>query len=235
MNPRDGAIRLVQLINNSDVAKELELRSEVIKCDISFGWIAKHIERSLGYPKSFAVEAVEGADAVAVLLANEHVTYEVRRLFSLEAGTDPAAAMRRLQRAAAQAPQTTRTINKSADALMQEISARNPGSSALDFSGQSQHQAPPPGSLGLTASTPSAPPPGTTVVGSASGLIHPPPPRQEVPEVVGPAPAATTAPPENGHTKPPPVRNARGHFVNKESLKEALDAGDLDAVRALLG
>jgi len=233
MNPRDGAVRLVQLIRNTDVAKELSLRSEVISCDVDFGWVASHIERTLGYPQPFPVEPVEGADAVAVLLANEHVTYEVRRIFSMEAGTDPQAAIRRLQRAAAQAPQSTRTINKTADKLMAEITARNPTSSALDFSGTAPSHSPPPEvPLGMSTGSAAAPPPGTTVVGTATGLVQRPPMPQEIPDVVGPAshaPAPAVAAP------PPDVRNSQGQFVSQKALREAVDAGDMDAVRALLG
>ena len=233
MNPRDGAVRLVQLIRNKDVAKELALRSEVISCDVDFGWVASHIERSLGYPQPFPVEPVEGADAVAVLLANDHVTYEVRRIFSMEAGTDPQAAIRRLQRAAAQAPQSTRTINKSADKLMAEITARNPTSSALDFSGNSSTHSPPPAApLGMSGSSAAAPPPGTTVVGTATGLTQRPPMPQDVPEVVGPP---TQAPTPVVASSPTDVRNSSGQFVSQKALREAVDAGDLDAVRALLG
>ena len=235
MNPRDGAIRLCQLIRNDGVATELRLRSEVIKCDIEFTWIVTHIERGLGFPKSFDVEPIEGADAVAVLLANDHVTYEVRRLFASAAGTDPAAAIMRLQRAAAQAPQSTRTINKSADKLMRDIEARNPGSMALDFASPPT-QAPPQDSLGFASTAAATPPPGTTVVGTASGLIHPPPRPQEIPDVGGPSPQIAAAPaPENGTSEPAPVRNARGQFVRSDSIQDALAAGDLDALRALLG
>ena len=235
MNPRDGAVRLCQLIKNPDVAQELKLRSEVINADVQFGWLVSNIERSLGFPKSLAVEAVEGADAVAVLLANEHVTYEVRRIFSGSTGTDPQGGLRVLQRAAAQAPQSTRTINQSADKLMQEITARNPTSAALSFSVEAHPVAPPPGQLGLSAPSAAAPPPGTTVVGVSQGLVDRPPMEglHALPHLPDPPSNGTT--PVDPSSETNDVRNAKGQFVSSSSVQEALDAGDLDALRALLG
>jgi len=239
MNPRDGAVRLCQLIKNPDVALELKLRSEVLKADVQFDWLVSNIERTLGFPQALAVEAVEGADAVAVLLANEHVTYEVRRIFSGSTGTDPQGGLRVLQRAAAQPPQSTRTINQSADKLMEEISARNPASSALSFSVEPDaaphhHSDQLGGFSGVSAA---AMPPGTTVVGTSQGLVdrppldhHAMPPNLPAP-TNGSPPTPNPIPPEAA----PDVRNAKGQFVSSTSLQEALDAGDLDTLRALLG
>lgn len=222
MNPHDGAIRLCQLIRNEGVARELELRSELIKCDISFGWVVDHIERGLGFPRAFDVDAIEGADAVAVLLASEHVCYEVRRVFSAGAGTDPLAALRRLQRAAAQAPQSTRTINKNADALMAEIVARNPQSRALEFTEPSSPPSHQP--LGGHLNSGSAPksPKGTNVMGASTGLVEPPPIAQDVPDV-----GAPSAP-------EPQMTNSKGQAVDRAAIMAALQSGDADAMRALL-